>query len=140
MVLMARSALPLVLGLRRIFGSSESLCSYDTCHFEDYSKYVASLPATIKWIRQMDLVDPAHQFHLPHAQGNRFIVDPGSVQIQKVALTRHWQTSPPVDHRFALVSPMRTSATDKKTFSIDDCRSSHEDPSHLEPVLASCPG
>ncbi len=28
--------------LRRIFGSSESLCSYDTCHFEDYSKYVAS--------------------------------------------------------------------------------------------------
>jgi len=27
--------------LERIFGSSEALCSYDTCQFEDYSKYVA---------------------------------------------------------------------------------------------------
>ena len=25
----------------RIFGSSEALCSYDTCQFDDYSKYVA---------------------------------------------------------------------------------------------------
>jgi hypothetical protein len=27
--------------LERIFGASESLCSYDTYQFEDYSKYVA---------------------------------------------------------------------------------------------------
>ena len=27
--------------LERIFGSSETLCSYDTYQFEDYSKYVA---------------------------------------------------------------------------------------------------
>jgi multimeric flavodoxin WrbA len=27
--------------MERIFGSSEALCSYDTCQFEDYSKYVA---------------------------------------------------------------------------------------------------
>ena len=28
--------------MKRIFGSAEALCSYDTCQFEDYSKYVAS--------------------------------------------------------------------------------------------------
>ena len=27
--------------MKRIFGSSESICSYDTCQFDDYSKYVA---------------------------------------------------------------------------------------------------
>jgi multimeric flavodoxin WrbA len=27
--------------MERIFGSAEALCSYDTCQFDDYSKYVA---------------------------------------------------------------------------------------------------
>jgi len=27
--------------MKRIFGSAEALCSYDTCQFDDYSKYVA---------------------------------------------------------------------------------------------------
>ncbi len=68
----------------------------------------------------MDLADPTQQFHLPHAQRNRFIVDPGSVQIQKVALPGYRQPSSLADHRFALVSPMQTNAPDKKSFSIDN--------------------
>jgi multimeric flavodoxin WrbA len=28
--------------MKRIFGSAEALCSYDTCQFDDYSKYVAT--------------------------------------------------------------------------------------------------
>lgn len=28
--------------LKRIYGASEYMCSYDTCQFDDYSKFVSS--------------------------------------------------------------------------------------------------
>ena len=44
--------------LERLFGSSEALCSYDTCQFEDYSKYVAPLFDPLKKAKRRAEVFP----------------------------------------------------------------------------------
>ena len=82
---------------------------------------IADLPAAVERVRQMDLVDLTHQLPILRAQRNRPVVDARPAQIQKLALPGHGKIIRPVDHFFALGSPMRPSATDKKSFSIDSC-------------------
>ncbi len=80
---------------------------------------VPDLAAAVEREGQMDLVDPAHQLQILRAQRNRLVVETRPAQIQKSALPGHGKSIPLVDHRLALASPMRPSATDKKSFSID---------------------
>jgi len=44
--------------MKRIFGSAEALCSYDTCQFDDYSKYVAPRFDPVKKAKRREEVFP----------------------------------------------------------------------------------
>jgi hypothetical protein len=80
---------------------------------------VANLSASVKRIRQMDLINLPHNLDVSRAQRYRSVIDAGSIQIQKIALPRHRKLILLIDHRFALASPTRPSAPDKKSFSIE---------------------
>ena len=58
--------------LERIFGSSETLCSYDTCQFEDYSKYVAPRFDPLKKAKRRKEVFPK-DCENAFAMGARFV-------------------------------------------------------------------
>jgi len=67
----------------------------------------------------MNLVNLTHQIQVFCAYRLWSVVKSRSAQIQKTTLPCYWKSILSVDHRFALVSPIRTSAPDKKSFSID---------------------
>jgi multimeric flavodoxin WrbA len=58
--------------LKRIFGSSETLCSYDTYQFEDYSKYVSSRFDPLKKAKRREEVFPK-DCENAFAMGARFV-------------------------------------------------------------------
>src|ERR1035437_11002393 len=69
----------------------------------------------------MNPVHEAHEFPVLVAHRDGYVVDARPGELQYTALLCNRQRVFPVNHFFALGSPMRPSALDKKSFSIASC-------------------
>src|SRR5665811_344604 len=67
---------------------------------------------------QVDLVHGGHQGQITLSGSDRLVVDACAGEVEKTRLPADRHGMGPVDHRFALVPPMRPSAPDKKSFSM----------------------
>jgi len=83
-------------------------------------QFIADLATAVEWIGHVDFIDQAHPFQVYRVDRNRLIINAGSGKLQQFALTCHGEFCSFLDHRLALASPIRPSATDKKSFSIDN--------------------
>src|SRR5260370_5339529 len=82
---------------------------------------IAEHPRPGKRVLQVQLVYPPHQGEVHRRAWLRSVVHRRARQLQQLRLAHDRQIVSTVDHRFALASPMRPSAPDKKSFSSANC-------------------
>src|SRR5665811_697437 len=90
-----------------------------SAHVKAAVKQLSPYPSdVVEWELQVDLVHGGHQGQITLSGSDRLVVDACAGEVEKTRLPADRHGMGPVDHRFALVPPMRPSAPDKKSFSM----------------------